>query len=313
MITRDELSKLNVLVVGDVMLDQYWDGLVERISPEAPVPIVKIQQIKKKLGGAANVALNVKSLGANVTLLGCVGRDSEGAGLKKLLQENHIDFEFIEHESIETIVKLRVSSRNHQMIRVDFEKDIPDIVGQELRRKYHRLVSRTNVVVISDYGKGTVTHPKEYIQLAIKNGVNVLVDPKGNDLSKYANANIITPNRSELAAMIGKWSDEQDLTCRVSKARELFEVGSILLTRSEQGMTLFDGDGAENVNAVCHEVADVTGAGDTVIATMAVLVAAGISTKLAMQYANVAAGAVVRKFGTATAKYEEVFSNENIR
>jgi D-glycero-beta-D-manno-heptose-7-phosphate kinase len=301
-----ELARRRILVVGDVMLDRYWHGAVERISPEAPVPVVRVEREEERLGGAANVALNVKTLGARVTLLTVVGADQAAESLGRLLTARGIEAVLRTDPQLSTIVKLRVIGRAQQLLRVDFESE-PDheVLGQMVDAFAEQLPMH-DVVLFSDYGKGGLVHIPRMIELARAAGKPVLVDPKGSDYRRYAGANVITPNRGELAQVVGHWRDETDLARRVAALRESMNVQSVLLTRSEEGMTLFGEDGVVHEPARAREVFDVTGAGDTVIAALAALMAAGLPLAAAMRLANKAGGIVVGKFGTATVNYEEL-------
>jgi rfaE bifunctional protein kinase chain/domain len=289
------------------MLDRYWFGAVDRISPEAPVPVVLVGSEEERLGGAANVALNVRSLGARATLMSMVGHDEPAGRLRAMLAERDVDTVLGQDASLQTIVKLRVIGRGQQLVRVDFER-APDheVLGQMVEPFAEQLASH-DVVVFSDYGKGGLAHIPRMIELARRAGKPVLVDPKGFDYERYRGATAITPNRAELAAVIGGWRDESDLTTRAQALREQLDLSALLLTRSEEGMSLFEADGVMHVRANAREVADVTGAGDTVIATLAAMVASGLPLKDAMGQANRAGGLVVEKFGTATVSYEELF------
>lgn len=302
----EALAACRVLVVGDVMLDRYWYGAVDRISPEAPVPVVRVEREEERLGGAANVALNVKVLGAQVTLLTVVGQDEPARKLRALLHARGVETALRDDPQLHTIVKLRVIGRAQQLIRVDFENE-PDheVLGQMLDAFAEQL-PRHDLVLFSDYGKGGLTHIPRMIELARAAGKPVLIDPKGRDYRRYAGASVITPNRAELAQVTGAWGDEAELARKVAQLRAEIGVGAVLLTRSEEGMSLFEASGVSHEPARAREVFDVTGAGDTVIATLAVLMAAGLPLSQAMRLANKAGGIVVGKFGTATVSYEEL-------
>lgn len=302
----EALAACRVLVVGDVMLDRYWYGAVDRISPEAPVPVVRVEREEERLGGAANVALNVKVLGAQVTLLTVVGQDEPARKLRALLHARGVETALRDDPQLHTIVKLRVIGRAQQLIRVDFENE-PDheVLGQMLDAFAEQL-PRHDLVLFSDYGKGGLTHIPRMIELARAAGKPVLIDPKGRDYRRYAGASVITPNRAELAQVTGAWSDEAELARKVAQLRAEIGVGAVLLTRSEEGMSLFEEAGVSHEPARAREVFDVTGAGDTVIATLAVLMAAGLPLSQSMRLANKAGGIVVGKFGTATVSYEEL-------
>ncbi len=302
----DKLKNVRLLVVGDVMLDRYWFGEVSRISPEAPVPVVKVERIEERLGGAANVARNALALGARTALLSVVGDDEAGRSLSRLLAESEIDAGLHVDRDIDTTVKLRVIGRQQQLLRIDFET-LPS--HEVLQAKLSEFVSRVaacDVVILSDYGKGGLAHISEMIRLARAAGKPVLVDPKGDEWDKYAGATVITPNRSELREVVGRWTSEADLAARVQKLRGELGLEALLVTRSEEGMTLFAADEQHHQPAQAREVFDVSGAGDTVIATLAVMLAAGAGWAEAIRTANVAAGIVVGKLGTAVVSHEEL-------
>lgn len=304
--SREQLAARRVLVVGDVMLDRYWHGAVERISPEAPVPVVRIEREEERLGGAANVALNIRTLGAQVTLLTVVGDDEPARRLRELLHERDINTALREDKQLYTIVKLRVIGRAQQLLRVDFENEPDHEALGEMLDDFAAQLPHHDVVLFSDYGKGGLTHIPRMIEMARVAAKPVLVDPKGSDYRRYAGANVITPNRGELAQVAGAWKGEAELLAKVSALRADIGVGAVLLTRSEDGMTLFEDSGVTHEPARAREVFDVTGAGDTVIATLAVLTAAGMPLPEAMRLANKAGGIVVGKFGTATVSYDEL-------
>lgn len=274
--SRETLASRRVLVVGDVMLDRYWHGAVERISPEAPVPVVRIEREEERLGGAANVALNVRMLGARATLLTVVGNDEPARRLRELLCERDIDTVLREDRQLYTIVKLRVIGRAQQLLRVDFENEPDHEALGEMLDDFAAQLPQHDVVLFSDYGKGGLTHIPRMIELARAAGKPVFVDPKGSDYRRYAGASVITPNRGELAQVTGAWKGEAELLKKVDALRADIDVGAVLLTRSEEGMTLFDAGGVAHEPARAREVFDVTGAGDTVIATLAVLASAGL-------------------------------------
>lgn len=307
LLSRSRFAYSHVLVVGDAMLDRYWFGSVDRISPEAPVPIVRVTREEERLGGAANVALNVKTLGAQCTLLTVVGEDEPARILRRLLEEQGVTTVLGSDPRLYTIVKLRVIGRSQQLIRVDFENQPEHEVLQQMLTDYERVLSEHEAVLFSDYGKGGLTHIPRMIELARAAGKPVLIDPKGSDYRRYAGATVITPNRAELAQVIGAWSGEAQLHERAQNLRRELGLTGLLLTRSEEGMTLFDDTGHLDVPAQAREVFDVTGAGDTVIATMATLLAAGLSLRDAVPIANRAGSIVVGKFGTASVSYEELF------
>ena len=306
--SRERLARARVLVVGDAMLDRYWFGAVDRISPEAPVPVVRVNREEERLGGAANVALNVKTLGAQATLLTVVGDDEPARTLKKLLERQGVTALLGSDPQLYTIVKLRVIGRSQQLIRIDFENQPDHEVLAAMLGDYERALPEHDAVLFSDYGKGGLTHIPRMIELARAAGKPVLIDPKGSDYGRYAGATVITPNRAELAQVIGSWSSEAQLHERAQKLRAEHRLEGLLLTRSEEGMSLFDAAGHAQVPAQAREVFDVTGAGDTVIATLAAMLACGYSLREAMPVANRAGGIVVGKFGTASVSYEELFA-----
>ncbi len=295
-----------ILVVGDVMLDRYWFGDVSRISPEAPVPVVKVEKSEERPGGAANVARNIAALGAQAALLSVVGADEAGQALARLLAASAIDASLHEDPQLSTTVKLRVLGRQQQLLRIDFENWPAHEVLQTKLAEFQQRIAQCDVVILSDYGKGGLTHIAEMIRIARAHKKPVLVDPKGDDYARYAGASVITPNRAELREVVGRWSDEADLAARVARLRGELGLDAVLLTRSEEGMTLFAADGATHEPAQAREVYDVSGAGDTVIATLAVMLASGRSLAEAMRWANRAAGVVVGKLGTATCSLEEL-------
>lgn len=301
-----DTSKARVLVVGDVMLDRYWFGEVSRISPEAPVPVVKVERSEERPGGAANVARNIAALGARAGLLSVVGADEAGQALAKLLADSDIDASLHEDLQLNTTVKLRVIGRQQQLLRIDFENWPAHEVLQAKLAEFQQRIESCDAVILSDYGKGGLTHIGEMIRIARAHGKPVLVDPKGDDWARYAGVSIITPNRAELREVVGRWTSEEDLAARVGKLRAELGLDALLLTRSEEGMTLFAAGGATHEPALAREVYDVSGAGDTVIATLAVMLASGATLADAMRWANRAAGVVVGKLGTATCSIEEL-------
>jgi rfaE bifunctional protein kinase chain/domain len=298
------------LVVGDVMLDRYWFGEVSRISPEAPVPVVLINEDKEelKLGGAANVAWNCKELGAQTRLLSVVGQDEPGRALERLLKEMRIEASLHRDRGLSTTQKLRVIGRRQQLLRIDFERPPSREVLALKLEEFKRALPESDVVILSDYGKGGLAHISEMIRMARRAGKRVLIDPKGDDYSRYKGASIITPNLAELREVVGTWKDDKDLKSRATALRDKLKLEALLLTRGEQGMTLF-GRKMVSVKAEAREVFDVTGAGDTVIATLAVMLAAGASLETAMRLSNRAAGIVVGKLGTAAATHKELFAS----
>jgi rfaE bifunctional protein kinase chain/domain len=307
-LSKQQLAKARVLVVGDAMLDRYWHGAVERISPEAPVPVVKVTREEERIGAAANVAYNVITLGAQASFLGVVGDDEPGHRLEALLRETGIATHLKRDPGLKTTVKLRVIGRHQQLLRMDFENE-PDHEALALQNEtFTILAPQHDAVLFSDYGKGGLAHIGTMIAAARAGRKAVLVDPKGSDYSRYTGATVITPNRAELQQVVGSWRDTDELRAKAQNLREALKLDALLVTLGEDGMTLFDAQGETHVGAQAREVFDVTGAGDTVIATLAALVGAGMSLRDAMPLANKAGGIVVGKFGTATVSYEELFT-----
>jgi len=306
--TKTHIAASRVLVVGDVMLDRYWYGAVDRISPEAPVPVVRITREEERCGGAANVALNAAMLGAQASLLTVVGDDEASHKLEALVATTGIRTHFGRDAALKTTVKLRIIGRQQQLIRLDFENTPPSEVLATQTATFSTLLPEHDAILFSDYGKGGLAHVGDMITAARAAGKPIFIDPKGSDYSRYRQATVITPNRAELQQVIGLWTDEADLHKKVQALRAQLDLDAVLLTRSEEGMTLFDDAGHLHVSAQAREVFDVTGAGDTVIATLATLVGAGMTLRDAVTLANRAGGIVVGKFGTATVSYEELFA-----
>ena len=302
-----QLSSVRLLVVGDVMLDRYWFGDVSRISPEAPVPVVRIEKREERLGGAANVARNAAALGAHTGLLGVAGADEAGDQMEQLLQDGGIHSYLKRDEAISTIIKLRVIGRQQQMVRIDFEDAPTENVLRDKLTQFKALLPDYDVIVLSDYNKGSLVNVAEMIALARAAGKIVLVDPKGDDFTPYRGASILTPNRSELQRVVGGWKTEEQLLEKAQKLREELSLDALLLTRSEEGMSLFTKDEVLHVHADAREVFDVSGAGDTVIATLATMLGTGAPLAEALVTANRAGGIVVGKLGTATVTREELF------
>lgn len=302
----EKVRTVRLLVVGDVMLDRYWFGDVSRISPEAPVPVVKVERIEERLGGAANVARNAVALGAQTALLSVVGDDEAGRSLSRLLEDGEIDAGLHVDRDIDTTVKLRVIGRQQQLLRIDFETTPSHEILQAKLSEFMSRVEECDAVILSDYGKGGLIHISEMIRLARAAGKPVLVDPKGDEWDKYAGATVITPNRSELREVVGRWASDEELATKAQKLRAELGLEALLVTRSEEGMTLFTPDEVHHQPAQAREVFDVSGAGDTVIATLAVMLAAGAGWAEAIRIANVAASIVVGKLGTAVVTREEL-------
>src|SRR5215470_7518049 len=300
------VRKTRLLIVGDVMLDRYWFGEVERISPEAPVPIVKIARSEERPGGAANVARNAAALGAQVTLISVVGDDEAGRTLERLLSAERVRTSLHRDASLPTTVKLRVVGRQQQLLRIDFET-LPshEVLATKLA-DYEGALPQFDAVVLSDYGKGGLAHISRMIEVAAARGTPVLVDPKGEDYARYRGATMLTPNRAEFRQVAGSWRNEAELATKAQTMRAQLAVQALLITRSEEGMSLFTDAGALNIPAQAREVYDVSGAGDTVIATLGVLLGAHADVASAVRIANRAAGIVVGKLGTAVVHPDEL-------
>jgi rfaE bifunctional protein kinase chain/domain len=305
--TGIDFSNASILVVGDVMLDRYWFGDVQRISPEAPVPVVRVTRSDERLGGAANVARNAAALGAKVALVGVVGDDEPGRRIEAMAGEAGIACRLARDAALPTTIKLRVIGRQQQLLRIDFEQAPGDTTLARKLDAVRELLPRTQVLVLSDYGKGSLAQIEEIVRDAREAGKLVIVDPKGDDYSRYRGVTVLTPNRAELREVVGAWRDEADLAERAQRLRRSLEIRYLLLTRSEEGMTLFSDEGEVSVPAQAREVYDVSGAGDTVVAVLAVMLAAGQPADDAMRLANRAGGIVVGKLGTAAVSLQELF------
>lgn len=299
-------AQARVLVVGDVMLDRYWFGEVNRISPEAPVPVVHVKKNEDRLGGAANVARNAVSLGAQVRLIGLIGNDETGQTLEVLAGQAGIDSQLLRDPGMPTIMKMRVLGRQQQMLRIDMEQQPSSSMRALMLARFAQALPGTDIVVFSDYAKGALAGIADMIALARAQACVVLVDPKGTDYERYRGASILTPNRAEMRDAVGAWQEEADLEQAAETLRRRLDLEAILLTRSEQGMSLFTAQEADHVGALTHEVFDVSGAGDTVIATVAVMRASGLDWHEAMRWANLAGSVVVSKLGTSTVTPEEL-------
>ena len=300
-------EKARVLVVGDVMLDRYWFGDVSRISPEAPVAVLKVDRVEERPGGAANVARNIAALGAQATLLSVVGNDEAGACLEKLLNE-HDNLNALLHRdsTISTIIKLRAIARHQQLLRIDFETPPSHEVLYAALADFRVQLPLADVVILSDYGKGGLAHIAEMMKLARAAGKPVLVDPKGDDYARYRGATLLTPNRSEFREVAGSWKNDAELNVKAEKLRTELQLDALLVTRSEDGMSLYRANEVLHEPTQTREVFDVSGAGDTVIAALAVMMASGADLPDAMRIANRAAGIVVGKLGTAVVSREEI-------
>ncbi|HEU4622765.1 MAG TPA: D-glycero-beta-D-manno-heptose-7-phosphate kinase [Burkholderiaceae bacterium] len=301
-----EFTHARVLVVGDLMLDRYWFGDVNRISPEAPVPVVAVTRTEDRLGGAANVARNAASLNAHVALMGVVGADEPGTRLRALVEQGSITPHLYVDPRLPTTIKLRVVGRTQQLLRIDFETRPSEDILLEKLEDFRRMVGNHDVVVFSDYGKGGLAHIGLMISAAREAGCKVLVDPKGSEYTRYRGAHVVTPNRAELREVVGGWTDEAQLREKALRLRDELGLEALLLTRSEEGMTLFGEGEPVHVPTVAREVYDVSGAGDTVIATLAASLAAKQTIVDAVKLANIAAGIVVGKLGTAVVTREEL-------
>ena len=304
-----EFSGRRVLVVGDVMLDRYWFGDVERISPEAPVPVVLVRRVEERPGGAANVARNIDALGGKVTLLSVIGDDEAGRALERTLAEGGVQASLHRDPELSTTVKLRVIGQQQQLLRVDFERAPGHEVLAAKLDEFERLVDEADAIVLSDYGKGGLAHVTRMIERGRAHGKPVLVDPKGSDYARYRGATLLTPNRGEFREVAGRWSDEGDLARRAQQLRAGLDLDALIVTRSEDGMSLFTAAETRHEPTRAREVFDVSGAGDTVIATLALMVAAGADWHAAMRVANHAAGIVVGKLGTAVVHREELLES----
>ena len=303
-----DLSAVRLLIVGDVMLDRYWFGEVGRISPEAPVPVVRVTRVEERPGGAANVARNAAALGAVVDLLAVVGQDEAGESLARLLQDEGVSAQLTRDATLNTTVKLRVIGRQQQLLRIDFE-NLPAADALEAKlADFEKRLAVADAVILSDYAKGALTHVDRMIRAARDAGKIVLVDPKGDDYERYRHATLLTPNRSEFREVAGAWKSEADFIARAQRLRESLDVSGLLITRSEEGMTLIRESDVLHVPTDAKEVYDVSGAGDTVIATLGVMLAAGLELGDAVRWANKAAGIVVGKLGTAVVHPQELFA-----
>ncbi|MCT8517733.1 bifunctional D-glycero-beta-D-manno-heptose-7-phosphate kinase/D-glycero-beta-D-manno-heptose 1-phosphate adenylyltransferase HldE [Glaesserella parasuis] len=302
-----QFNNAKVLVLGDVMLDRYWFGSTNRISPEAPVPVVKVQENEDRAGGAANVAMNIASLNVPVTLQGLVGNDDAGRALDKLLSEHRIQNQCVAVDSHPTITKLRILSRHQQLLRLDFEEGFHNLDCQALLAKLAAEITAYGALILSDYGKGTLDTVQQMIQIARQANVPVLIDPKGTDFERYRGATLLTPNMSEFEAVAGHCRDEDEIVTKGLKMIADFDLSALLITRSEKGMTLLrPNQDPFHLPTQAKEVYDVTGAGDTVISVLATAIADGRPLEEACYLANAAAGVVVGKLGTSTVSPSEL-------
>lgn len=302
-----DFSAGRLIVAGDVMLDRYWYGATHRISPEAPVPVVKVEEDEFRVGGAGNVALNAASLGVVTWLVGLVGQDEAARLLFEKLSVGGVHCGLVDVPGHPTITKLRVVSRHQQLIRLDFENDFARVDSAGIQHGFSTLLEGAGAVVLSDYGKGTLAKVGALIDAARGQGLSVVVDPKGADFKRYRNASVITPNLSEFEAVVGHCPDERTLRQRGENLRDQLGLEALLITRSERGMTLLQqGEPALDLPTRARDVYDVTGAGDTVVALLGACLACGLDLPHATKLANVAAGVVVGKLGTATVSRAEL-------
>lgn len=305
-------SHAKVLVVGDIMLDRYWHGPTDRVSPEAPVPIVKINQDENRPGGAANVALNIASIGGQVTLVGITGEDEVAQNIEMHLNAMNINCCFRKHAQVPTITKLRVMSQHQQLVRLDFEESFTSLCKNDLIASVEEQLPKHDLLLLSDYNKGTLSEIEQLIALAKAYGKPILVDPKGDCFERYKGSTMMTPNLSEFEKIVGEITCEADLVQKGQALLQQLELEALLVTRSEHGMTLLRPDHEEfHIPTQAKEVFDVTGAGDTVIATLALALAARADYSQASALANIAAGVVVGKLGTSTVSEAELLAKAN--
>jgi len=302
-----DFNQAHVLVVGDLMLDRYWHGDTSRISPEAPVPVVRVEESEERAGGSGNVALNIAALGAHAMVIGLTGEDEASDALGKLLSKQGVECDFEQVPDCSTITKLRVLSRHQQLIRLDFEDGFSSYNGDGLLHRFQNQVATAGAVIRSDYGKGTLRDIQEFIQAARSHNVPVLIDPKGNDFARYRGATLITPNMNEFEAVVGVCHSDEEIEVKGTALMQQLDLKALLVTRSEHGMTLLQQDSDPlHLPTLAREVYDVTGAGDTVISVLTAALAAGNSLADATALSNLAAGIVVNKLGTATVTVEEI-------
>ena len=308
-LTKSSFASIRTLVVGDVMLDRYWFGDVDRISPEAPVPVLAVNSVQERAGGAANVAHNLLALGASSNLLSVVGDDQAGREIARILESYGVTSSLNVDPSISTIVKVRMMSKNQQLLRADFEQSPSEEILAQCLQGYDEALSNADVVILSDYGKGGLKHVAKMIQGARDKSIPVIIDPKGQDYSRYKGATLITPNMKEFEAVMGVSASEAEFIKKAKQLRHELDLEYLLVTRSEQGMSLFAKDDSQvDSPAAALEVYDVSGAGDTVIALMALALVSDMSNHQRLEIANLVAGIVVGKLGTAVASIEEVIA-----
>ncbi|MEW8052104.1 MAG: bifunctional D-glycero-beta-D-manno-heptose-7-phosphate kinase/D-glycero-beta-D-manno-heptose 1-phosphate adenylyltransferase HldE [Candidatus Thiodiazotropha sp.] len=302
-----DFSQARVLVIGDLMLDRYWQGAAAKISPEAPVPVVHVSDREERPGGGANVALNMTSLGVNVDLCGLVGEDEAGAALAKHLEQAGVACHLQVEKGLPTITKLRVISQHQQLLRLDFEQPLWEWDLSELERRWQRQLPESELVILSDYAKGTLQRPQRLIDAASERGIPVLVDPKGGDFAKYRGATLLTPNLKEFEAVMGRCESDRELNEKGIALRQQLDLKALLITLSERGMLLIDEDAPPlHLPTRAREVFDVTGAGDTVIGVLGAGMAAGMPIQEAAGLANVAAGLMVAKLGAGSVSLGEL-------
>ena len=303
-------SNAKILVVGDIILDRYVHGDTNRISPEAPVPVVKVHNIEERPGGAANVAMNIASLGLQVELLGITGNDESAAILEAHLQKNGVKSTLIRCKGFPTVTKLRVLSQNQQLLRLDYESMFELARSEELNSKFRELLHGVQMVVLSDYAKGSLESLESMIEIAVENQIPVLVDPKGADFSRYRQASVLTPNQSEFLSIVGPCSNDEEFDSKAEALCKELQLGALLVTRGRDGMSLYNSEKGTVFHqaALAHEVFDVTGAGDTVIGVLAASLVSSYSLEEAVVLANTAAGVVVEKLGAANVSLEELNS-----
>lgn len=310
---KNSFSSIRALVVGDVMLDRYWFGSVDRISPEAPVPVLAVKSVEERAGGAANVAHNLLALGAKANLLSVVGDDEAGREITRIVEGYGATNSLKVDDSINTIVKVRMMSQNQQLLRADFEQSPSEEILAQCLEGYDDALSNADVVILSDYGKGGLKHVAQMIDAAKHRAIPVIIDPKGQDYSRYKGASLITPNMKEFEAVMGSSVSESEFVIKAKQLRSDLDLDYLLVTRSEKGMSMFAKDGSQiDSPATALEVYDVSGAGDTVIALMALVLVSDMSNQQRLELANLVAGIVVGKLGTAVANIDEVIAKLGI-
>lgn len=307
-LSQKEIEKAKILVIGDAMLDCYWTGEVERISPEAPVPINNIFEEKFLPGGASNTAINITALGAKATFISCIGNDKYGNILKSLMKKNNLRYLTLSNKDLETTRKIRVVANNQQMLRIDFNRYTDEESNLFSLKSFKEEIDKHDLVIVSDYDYGGIKYLKEMIKIAKSKNKKVIVDPKYKNFESYSGATMITPNVKELKSAIGDWNGEDELKKLVDDLRDKNAIDSILLTRSKDGMTLFNSEGSRSIKSKVVDVSDVTGAGDSVVAIMGVLIACGFSEYQSMLYANHAASIIVSRFGSSSISFKELIS-----